>query len=128
MFFFVNNTTTDKIVFFVSEDGKDWREHNFDSENEGDLEKSFEKVLQIEKIKLGDVEGMAVRVGVGRFTATRLACTFANVLAYSLQIPVIAVEGDDLGEIVKKLKNTQIGQYISAVYSAEPRIGGINDK
>ena len=128
MFFFVDNTTTDKIVFFVSSDGKVWREHVFASLNEGDLEKSFNQVLQTEKIDFDDVSGIAVRVGAGRFTATRLAVTFVNTLALSLQIPVISTISADTAGLLEKIKDSPVGVYASAIYSAEPRIGGVNDK
>ena len=125
MFFYVDNTTTDKIVFFISNDGKDWRKHIFETENEGDLEKFFEQVLIKEKIGFGDIKGFGVRVGVGRFTATRLAVTFVNTLAFTLQIPVVGTDSEDPAGVAEKLKNTPIGQYVSAVYSAEPRIGRV---
>ena len=127
MYFFVDNTTTDKIVFFVSRDGKDWRRHSFVSENEGDLERSFEEVLKKEKIGYEDVAGLAVRVGEGRFTATRLAVTFVNTLALVLKVPVVAAEGEDPENAVELIKKMPVGQYISARYSAEPRIGGVNN-
>lgn len=128
MYFFVDNTTTDKIVFFVSKSVNDWHKYNFESENEGDLEKSFEDVLKKEGVSYDEIKGMAVRVGEGRFTATRLAVTFVNTLALALKIPVIGINSENPEGVVERLKNTPVGQYVSAVYSAEPRIGGINDK
>jgi tRNA A37 threonylcarbamoyladenosine modification protein TsaB len=124
MYLFVDNTTTDKIVFFISIDGLVWEEKKYEVEGEGTLERNFEKLLKDNNFELGDVKGVAVRVGEGRFTATRLAVTFANVLAYTQKIPVVAVDKVDLDQILPMIKSAKAGLYISAKYSAEPRIGG----
>ncbi|MCX6780216.1 MAG: hypothetical protein NT034_03490 [Candidatus Magasanikbacteria bacterium] len=71
---------------------------------------------------INDIEGLAVVVGVGRFTSTRVATTVANALALSLNIPVLAIDqfSENLNE---QLSQTPKGIYISARYSAPAHIG-----
>lgn len=124
MFILVDNTESERILFFVSKDGEEIREHIFGANGEGSLEKALVEVLDNEKVTLHDIWGIAVRVGVGRFTSTRLAVTFANTLALALKIPVVATEDKDLKKAIKELKTTPVGKYAHALYSSEPRIGG----
>lgn len=82
--------------------------------------------LLSKKLKPEDLKGVAVVVGGGGFTSTRISTTVANSFAYVLKIPVLAIgigEVDDLVGLVAGLKKQPIGQYISATYSAEPNIG-----
>ncbi|MBU0660973.1 hypothetical protein KKG22_02215 [Patescibacteria group bacterium] len=72
-----------------------------------------------------EIEGMAVLLGVGSFTATRLAVTLVNTWGYVLNIPVIGVREADWHKeyIEKELQQTSVGQYIHAKYSGVPHIG-----
>lgn len=73
-----------------------------------------------------DVRGIAVVVGEGSFTSTRIAVTVVNTFGYALHIPLLAIskkEADDTQILVSKIKKQPIGQYISATYSGEPNIG-----
>lgn len=80
--------------------------------------------LSAHKKKLEDVRGLGVVVGVGCFTATRIAVTVANVLAYAFRIPVVGLESaDSLAKAVKKIKSAPVGRYVSASYSGQPNIG-----
>jgi hypothetical protein len=123
MYLCIDNSKTEKNVFFVSKDGSSWRTHEFDASGEGSLQRDLEKVLIVEKAELSAIKGIAVRVGVGKFTATRLAVTFANTLAYSLRVPVVAEKDIDLSTIAKIMESAPVGRYALASYSAEPRIG-----
>lgn len=72
--------------------------------------------------QIKDLEGIAVVVGFGKFTSTRVATTMVNALALSLCIPVLAV--DRFNEnLHKQLANTPSGIYVSARYSAPANIG-----
>ena len=74
------------------------------------------------KLPLNELLGIAVLVGKGRFTGTRIAVTFANTLAFALSIPVVAVleKNNWLGLIAKQ----PAGVYVSAQYSGEAHISG----
>ena len=124
MYIFIDNTKTEETAFFVFYSDADWRKEIFNDDGEGSLERSFEKVLNKYNANYEDVKGIAVRVGKGRFTATRLAITFVNTLALALKIPVVAVNEDEPEEILRKIKNAPLGKYAEATYSGEPRVGG----
>ncbi len=128
MYFLIDNTEPGQDVFFASTDGVEWKKDAFESEGEGSLEKSFEKLLKKLGITFEDVRGVAVRVGAGRFTATRLAVTFVNSLALALRIPVVGVQNNNMEGLKKLIDSMPVGQYVSAEYSAEPRLYGKNEK
>jgi tRNA A37 threonylcarbamoyladenosine modification protein TsaB len=74
-----------------------------------------------------DLLGIAVIVGTGSFTGTRLAVTLANTFAYALKIKILTIKKEEKGDllgIISKLKNKKAGEYVSATYSGEPNIGG----
>ncbi len=71
-----------------------------------------------------DVQGIAVVVGVGAFTATRVATTIANAWAYVHGVPVIGVGPNEIlvgAELVEKFKHSS--RFLSATYSGTPAIG-----
>ena len=72
-----------------------------------------------------DVQGIAVVVGVGSFTATRVATTIANAWAYVHHVPVIGVGTDeilDMATLPARFKTAP--RFLSATYSGAPAIGG----
>lgn len=124
MYLVIDNTAGEKLVFFISEDGRDWAEEDFSVDGEGGLLKGIKNVLEKKGKNLVDLNGLAVRVGKGRFTGTRIAVTVANTLAFSLKIPVMAIMEINLNNIVSELQKVPVGQYAHAIYSGEPRLGG----
>ena len=95
--------------------------------------KQSEKLLvNIEKIvgrKLKNLKGVIVVKGPGSFTALRIGLTTANVLAWSLSIPIIGLELNDglsneelitkgYRQIIKKKKF----KIILPMYGQEPKI------
>lgn len=94
----------------------------FSLENQN-LVSVLDVIFQKNKLTIKDLTGIAVVVGKGRFTATRVATTFANTLSFSLSIPVLAVNGWYEG-LFEDLKKCQSGIYVSAQYSAPANIGG----
>ena len=119
---FIDNSKTEQNVFFVC-DGSTWNKFVFNEEGEGSLERSFELLLKETGKKLSDITGIAVRVGEGRFTATRIAVTFVNTLASVLNIPVAAVNSGEPEEAGRAIDNAKKGELVAAKYSAEPRVG-----
>ncbi len=72
-----------------------------------------------------EISGIAVVVGAGTFTATRVATTIANTFAFVYRIPLVAIfkkESEDFFGIHAKFEYATPGQYISATYSGEPNI------
>lgn len=87
---------------------------------------SIETFLAANNLGVQDLKGIAVLVGVGGFTSTRIATTVANTWAYAKNIPVLAVQANettDLASLEQKLLQTLPGVFISATYSGEPNIG-----
>ena len=85
---------------------------------------AFLKQREVDK---QDLDGIAVVVGAGSFTGTRLAVTIANTFGYALELPLCAVSKDDiqhLQRIIERFSVEKKGTYISATYSGEPNIGG----
>lgn len=88
----------------------------------GALENFFERRQATRE----QVTGVAVVVGAGTFTRTRLAVTLANVWSFAYHIPVCAItflESADAEVIIKKFAEPTDSTYITATYSGEPNIG-----
>jgi tRNA A37 threonylcarbamoyladenosine modification protein TsaB len=86
---------------------------------------SIDKFLRSHKLKKEDLAGMLVVLGAGGFTSSRLAVTVANTFGYVLQIPVLAIDGDqakDVKALIPELLKQPKGGYVSATYSGEPNI------
>lgn len=82
-------------------------------------------LLKKQKISRQSIKGIMAVVGTGGFTSTRIATVVANTFAYTLRIPVLAVEVSQLKkiqELIPELLKQPIGQYISATYSGLPNI------
>lgn len=90
----------------------------------GGLAAAFFGLLAKNGLKLEALSGVAVVVGQGRFTATRVATVTANTLAYSLKIPVAAVRAFDTALADAALSAAPLGRYAHPEYSAAARIGG----
>ena len=69
------------------------------------------------------LEGIAVVVGKGSFTSTRIAVTVSNSFAYALNIPVVSVLADSHEVLSDLFSSAAPGVYVSAKYSADPNIG-----
>jgi len=82
--------------------------------------------LTAREILPADIRGIAVILGAGSFTSTRIATTVANAWGYAMQIPVIGLTKDDalnLPDLLQRFQRQPICQYISATYSGMPNIG-----
>lgn len=82
------------------------------------------KSLEEADATLSSLTGVAVVVGLGRFTATRIATVVGNTLAYALRMPVVAVSSFNPGQAAVLLQSRPPGEYIVPVYSAGAHIGG----
>ena len=129
MFLLINTSVKDAISLTLFK-GNFVEQKNYPVANR-DLLLIIESFLEANTLGVQDVEGIAVLVGVGAFTSTRIATTVANTWAYSKNISVIAVsleETDDLAALEQKLSQTSPGILISATYSGEPNIGKATQK
>jgi len=89
---------------------------------------SFDAFLHEQNVRAVDIEGIAVVVGVGGFTSTRLAAVVANTFAAVHKTPVLAVtpaEAKDTEALIQRLGTVDPGVFIHAQYSAEPNINAV---
>lgn len=124
MFLLINASVKDSISLTLFK-GNFVEQKNYSAPNR-DLLLSIESFLEVNNLRVQDVEGIAVVVGAGAFTSTRIATTLANTWVYSKNIPVIAItveESSDCTGLEQKLTQAEPGIFISATYSGEPNIG-----
>ncbi len=115
-----------KIIFYFWLNNK-CVQRIFKSSHHTSIGACLEKFLISRKLSLKNIKCLGVVMGAGRFTATRLAVTFANTLAFCLKIPVIGLTENFLANPpdfwLKKAKIAKAGKYVIASYSGEARIG-----
>ena len=90
-----------------------------------ELLECVDKIFKINNLNPKEIKGIMVVVGSGGFTSTRIATVVGNTLAYTLQIPILAIREKDIKkiqELIPELLNQPINQYISASYSGKPNI------
>ena len=121
MYLLIDNSSPEKIVLGLWLNNK--MVQGFYDTSGYILLAAIEDFLHQQNSEVKDLTGIAVLVGKGSFTSTRIAVTIANTLAYSLQIPVVATVSFDEAGLMNKIKNTPVGVLVSAVYSGEPNIG-----
>jgi tRNA A37 threonylcarbamoyladenosine modification protein TsaB len=106
-----------------------FKDHTKDIIREGknrELLQVLVEALDSEQIAEGDIQGIAVLVGVGGFSSTRIASVVGNGFAYALQIPIIGVAKDtaiSFGSLKSLCDSAPAGVYLSPTYSGEPNIG-----
>ena len=123
MFIIVDNTENDKILFSFWLNKK-LVQRDYVTKNHKNIPVCLEKLLAGLKMTLSDITCLGVVVGAGKFTATRIATTTANTLAFALKIPVVALlKNFDEQTAVNLFKTAKAGQYVTPVYSGEPRLG-----
>ncbi len=94
-----------------------------DNKISGDVLEIFSQLLKKRDSSLSDIKGIAVVKGAGSFTAVRRVAVMANVLAFALRVPVVAVLDESIETITKAFNHRGAGRYILPFYSSEPRIG-----
>jgi tRNA threonylcarbamoyladenosine biosynthesis protein TsaB len=78
----------------------------FEKEDAGIIEELLpfvESILKEKNKKLADLKAIAVHEGPGSFTGLRVGITTANILAWSLHIPVFAFNDKILPDILEKI-------------------------
>lgn len=121
MYLLLDNSDKENICIYNWSDNN-WSK-NFYSSSEYGLVEAIDSFVKKEGRKVGDIEGLAVLVGKGSFTSTRIAITVVNTLAFVLNIPVVSVSSVLDTNIVQKIKDSTPGIFCTAVYSGEPNIG-----
>ena len=132
MFLLIDTSEKDNIFLALFDENK-FEHQNYSVPNRellaciDDLFKGQKSIKsKVHKVNFNDLKGIMVVVGAGNFTNTRIACVVANTLAYDLQIPLLAIQKNQVNEVqnlISELLKQPPGHYISATYSAEPNIG-----
>jgi tRNA threonylcarbamoyladenosine biosynthesis protein TsaB len=87
------------------------------------LHRKIQDILDKQSKKLKDVEGIVGFAGPGSFTGLRIGLTVANALAYGLDIPVVATQGDDWAETgIRRLTNGERDKIALPEYGAPVHI------
>lgn len=83
----------------------------------------IKEILQDQNLKISDIQAIAVFKGPGSFTGLRIGISVANALADSLNVPIVARNGDSwVIDSVYSLQQGANQQLISPDYGAEPHI------
>lgn len=70
------------------------------------------------------ISGLGVVLEKGRFTATRIAVTAINSMAFALGVSVVGLVDADHDRFIDALSRAVPGELVAARYSAAPSIGG----
>ena len=124
MYLFLDNSAEEELFFYVIRPGEKIEKYLWRGAKarRGPLF-CFDELLKKKKFRMDEIEGIGVRVGVGRFTATRIATTFVNSLGYFLKKPVIGLVDFSTEEFDRRIRKAKPGIYVSAKYSAMANIG-----
>ena len=97
-----------------------WQAHR---ELSSTLIEQIENLLKSNNLKLSELAGIIVFQGPGSFTGLRIGITVVNTLAYSLNIPNVAAQGEEwFRSGLEKLKNQSSIQIIQPEYGQPPHI------
>ncbi len=119
MYIVIDNSEEQIVLRY--QDGESWVRREF-ARTPGGVVESVAALLN--EVGGGNLRGLAVVVGQGRFTATRVATTVANTLGFARQIPVVAiVDGIPWNQVARLIKESPVGRYVTPTYSGLARIG-----
>lgn len=97
-----------------------WQAHRELSDT---IHKQIEKVLQSQSTEWQAVEGIVCYKGPGSFTGLRIGLSVANALAHSLNIPAVAIGGDDWQQAgIHHLHNGETDKVLMPEYGGEINI------
>lgn len=88
-----------------------------------DLLKELKGQLDAQQLDWKDVTGIVVFKGPGSFTGLRIGLTVANTLSYSLDVPIIATEGENwIADGLARLRSGENDRLALPHYGAEANI------
>lgn len=100
-----------------------WQAHRQLAET---LHKKIDELLQKQKLRWSDIDGMVIYQGPGSFTGLRIGLSVANALAYSLPAPIIGATREKwsqhgITELLKGKNNRIVmPEYGSPVHTTLP--------
>lgn len=97
-----------------------WQAHRELAET---IHKKIDDLLKLQGLTLQALDGIIVFKGPGSFTGLRIGITVSNAFANSLQIPILAEQGENWIQAgIKKLQDGQGGAIALPEYGGEPNI------
>lgn len=83
----------------------------------------IESLLEKNHLTWVQLSGVVAYKGPGSFTSLRIGLTTANSIAFSLDLPIVGMTGDEwLADGVTRLKSGENDVSVLPEYGAEPRI------
>jgi tRNA A37 threonylcarbamoyladenosine modification protein TsaB len=85
----------------------------------------FDEFLTSQTLTPSELSGIAVVMGEGSFTSTRLAATVANTCQFVLGTPLVSIhpyELEDTMMLAKRCQSECVNHFLSPTYSGLPRI------
>lgn len=106
LFLIIDTLQREKIKIALSKHNKlDCFE--FKTEDQScDLLSRIQKLLLDQKIALENLDAILVNTDTGSYTGVRVGVTVANTLAWSLDIPVLGYQNDNLNQILDIAKSS----------------------
>lgn len=97
-----------------------WQAHRQLAET---IHTKINELLKSQHKTLQDLNGVVAFKGPGSFTGLRIGLSVANALAYGLQIPIIARQGDDwITSGIEDIRHHQNQSIALPAYGAQPNI------
>ena len=119
------DTCTSNLIIAVCKDDKVLKQ--IIQKNNNDLSTNFTSfvgsLLNDVKLKVNNIEKVFVSVGPGSFTGIRIGLTFAKVLAWSLNIPVVPVSSLEVlasgfdNDIIVPILDARRGYVYGGIYN-----------
>lgn len=111
LYLYKNNDQLDEIK---------WEAHRALAET---INTKLEELLRKNGLNLNQVEAIGIYKGPGSFTGLRIGHSVANALAYGLNIPIVAVEGEDWkGQSLDRILAGETDKQVIPTYGAPVHI------
>jgi tRNA A37 threonylcarbamoyladenosine modification protein TsaB len=121
MYLCIDSSDILKIVFIATLGGRLVRE-TYQGRSQ-DISSTLSVFISSVGAVPADIRGIAVVVGEGSFTGTRLASIIANTFAYVYGVRVVGISSSEVDRYVELIINSNSEEvYMSPIYSAKPNI------
>jgi tRNA A37 threonylcarbamoyladenosine modification protein TsaB len=123
MYLLIDLTAKDCLYLLLFDKAGKKKEKKVRGQNR-DIVLVIDNLLKANNLTPNKIKGIAVVMGFGSFTSSRIAAVVANTFCYVLNIPVIGVEPgeNDLKKLAEKFIKAKC-KYLLPTYSGEPNIG-----
>lgn len=118
-------TDTNRAYIGLNDDYTPLKHHAWDAHRElvATLYTQLKQLLDEQSLTLNSLNGLICYEGPGSFTGLRIGLSAANALAYSLNIPIVSVGGEDwIAKGIDKLLSGENQKLAIPFYGAEAHI------